>query len=150
MANFNFNKVILGGRLTADPELKTTSSGVSYTNFSVAVNRPYSKGDENQQQVDFINVIAWRQRAEFVTRYFHKGSSICVVGSIQTRSWQDNQGNKRYATDVVAEEVNFVDSKAEGTGSAPSYMPDTYQAPSFATETKPKFEDVTDDEELPF
>lgn len=150
MANFNFNKVILGGRLTADPELKTTSSGVSYTNFSIAVNRSYSKNDDNQQQVDFINVIAWRTRAEFVTRYFHKGSSICIVGSIQTRTWQDNQGNKRYATDVVADEVNFVDSKGDAAGSVPSYMPDTYQAPSFTTETKPKFEDVTDDEDLPF
>lgn len=151
MANFNFNKVILGGRLTAEPELKTTSTGTQYVNFSIAVNRPYSKGDE-QQQVDFINVIAWRQRAEFVSRYFRKGSSICIVGSIQTRSWTDNQGNKRYATDVVADEVNFVDSKGEAPQGASqnTYVPDSYSAPSFTTENTPKFEDVSDDEELPF
>lgn len=148
MANFNFNKVILGGRLTAEPELKTTPSGTQYVNFSIAVNRPYSKGEE--QQVDFINVIAWRQRAEFISRYFRKGSSICVVGSIQTRSWTDGQGNKRYATDVVADEVNFVDSKGEGPQGGASYVPESYSAPSFTTDNTPKFEDVTDDEELPF
>ncbi|MBE6563307.1 MAG: single-stranded DNA-binding protein [Ruminococcaceae bacterium] len=148
MANFNFNKVILGGRLTAEPELKTTPSGTQYVNFSIAVNRPYSKGEE--QQVDFINVIAWRQRAEFISRYFRKGSSICVVGSIQTRSWTDGQGNKRYATDVVADEVNFVDSKGEGPQGGTSYVPESYSAPSFTTDNTPKFEDVTDDEELPF
>lgn len=151
MANFNFNKVILGGRLTQDPELKTTSSGVQYVNFSIAVNRAYSKGDENQQTADFINIIAWRQRAEFVSRYFRKGSSICVVGSIQSRSWTDPQGNKRYATDVVADEVNFVDSKGEGPQSASaSFSADSYNAASFATESAPKFEEVSDDEELPF
>lgn len=151
MANFNFNKVILGGRLTQEPELKTTSSGVQYVNFSIAVNRPYSKGEEQQQTADFINVIAWRQRAEFVSRYFRKGSSICVVGSIQTRTWTDAQGNKRYATDVVADEVNFVDSKGEGPQSAPTaFAADSYNAPSFSTENAPKFEEVSDDEELPF
>lgn len=151
MANFNFNKVILGGRLTAEPELKTTATGTPYVNFSIAVNRSYSKGDDQQQQVDFINVIAWRQRAEFVSRYFRKGSSICIVGSIQTRTWTDNQGNKRYATDVVADEVNFVDSKGEAPqASAQTYVPDSYSAPSFTTDNTPKFEDVTDDEELPF
>ena len=111
MANFNFNKVILGGRLTQDPELRTTSSGAQYVTFSIAVNRPYSKGEDQQQTADFINIVAWRQRAEFISRYFRKGSSICIVGSIQSRSWTDQQGNKRYATDVVAEEVSFVDSK---------------------------------------
>ncbi len=150
MANFNFNKVILGGRLTAEPELKTTSTGTQYVNFSIAVNRPYTKGDDQQQQVDFINVIAWRQRAEFISRYFRKGSSICIVGSIQTRTWTDNQGNKRYATDVVADEVNFVDSKGESSQGGGSYVPDSYSAPSFTTENTPKFEDVSDDEELPF
>lgn len=154
MANFNFNKVILGGRLTAEPELKTTSSGIPVVNFSVAVNRAYSsKNEEQQQQADFINVIAWRQRAEFVSRYFRKGSSICVVGSLQTRTWTDNQGNKRYATEVVADEVNFVDSKGEGPqgdSHGASYVPTSYTAPSFTTENAPKFEDVTDDEELPF
>lgn len=150
MANFNFNKVILGGRLTQEPELKTTSSGVQYVNFSIAVNRGYTKGEEQQQTADFINIIAWRQRAEFVSRYFRKGSSICIVGSIQSRSWTDNQGNKRYATDVVVDEINFVDSKGEVSSATTSFASDAYTAPSFATENAPKFEDVSDDEELPF
>ena len=85
MANFNFNKVILGGRLTADPELKTTPSGVSVTSFTVAVNRRYQAKESGESQADFINVTAWRQTAEFVTRFFRKASSICIVGSIQTR-----------------------------------------------------------------
>lgn len=144
MANFNFNKVILGGRLTSDPELKTTPNGVTVTTFSLAVNRKYSgKGEE--QQTDFINVTAWRGTAEFITKFFRKGSSLCVVGSIQTRSWTDNNGNKRYATDVVADEAMFVDSKSENsTASAPppSYMPDAYSAPTF--------DEIADDEPLPF
>ncbi|MBQ7715848.1 MAG: single-stranded DNA-binding protein [Lachnospiraceae bacterium] len=152
MANFNFNKVILGGRLTDNPELKSTGTGVNYVNFSIAVNRPYSKNDGQQQNVDFINVVAWRQRAEFVTRYFKKGSSICIVGSIQTRNWTDQQGNKRYATDVVADEVSFVDSKNDSQGSAQSssFVPDNYQAPAFSSDNAPKFEDVSEDEDLPF
>ncbi|MBR6603484.1 MAG: single-stranded DNA-binding protein, partial [Clostridia bacterium] len=109
MANFNFNRVMLGGRLTADPENRQTETGVSMTRFSIAVNRRYSK-DSAQQQVDFFNVVAWRATADFVSKFFKKGSSIFVVGTIQNRSWTDNEGNKRYATDIVAEEVNFVDS----------------------------------------
>ena len=154
MANFNFNKVILGGRLTDTPELKQTGTGVNFVNFSIAVNRPYSRNAEaNQQNVDFINVVAWRQRAEFVTRYFKKGSSICIVGSMQTRTWTDQQGNKRYATDVVADEISFVDAKGEGpagAASSASFMPDSFQAPAFTSENAPKFEDVSDDEDLPF
>lgn len=154
MANFNFNKVILGGRLTDNVELKQTGTGVNFVNFSIAVNRPYAKSnDASQQNVDFINIVAWRQRAEFVSRYFKKGSSICIVGSLQTRSWTDQQGNKRYATEVVADEVSFVDAKSEGpqggTQSA-SFSPDGYQAPAFSSENAPKFEDVSDDEDLPF
>ncbi|MGM9646551.1 MAG: single-stranded DNA-binding protein [Eubacteriales bacterium] len=115
MANFNFNKVILGGRLTADPELKTTQSGTSVTSFSVAINRKYA-ADGQQPQADFINVVAWRQTAEFVSRYFRKGSSICVTGSLQTRSYTDRDGQKRTVTEVIADEANFVDSKSESNG----------------------------------
>ena len=134
MANFNFNKVILGGRLTADPELKSTQNGVMFTSFSVAVNRRFG-GENKEQQTDFINCVAWRQQAEFVSKYFRKGSSICVVGSIQTRSWTDQNGQKRYATEVVADEINFVDSKGDNTdakttqGQYPTrqnYVPDAY------------------------
>ncbi len=147
MANFNFNKVIIGGRLTSDPELKTTASGVSVTSFTVAVNRRFGNKNGEEQQADFINVTAWRQQAELVSKYFHKGSSICIVGSLQTRSWTDNDGNKRYATDVVADEVNFVDSKNDGAATAPTtYVPEAYTSGPDA----PKFEEITDDEELPF
>ena len=131
MSNFNFNKVILGGRLTADPELKSTPGGLYVTTFSVAVNR---RGKD--QQTDFINVTAWRQTAEFVTRNFRKASGICIVGAIQTRSWTDPQGQKRYATEVVADEVFFVDSKSEAQKTDPvqtaapnppaGYIPEQY------------------------
>ena len=94
MANFNLNKVILGGRLTADPELKQTPNGIPVVSFSIAVNRRFQSKENAQQQTDFFNVTAWRATAEFVSRYFRKGSSICVIGSIQNRSWTDQQGNK--------------------------------------------------------
>jgi single-strand DNA-binding protein len=150
MANFNFNKVIIGGRLTADPELKTTNSGVSVASFSVAVNRRFGNKNGEEQQADFINVTAWRQQAELVTRYFKKGSSICVVGSIQTRNWTDNDGNKRYATDVVADEVVFVDSKGEnGAQNAPAGSPRTYIPDAYTTQ--PVMEEIDlEDETLPF
>ena len=155
MANFNFNKVILGGRLTADPELKTTTTGVSVTSFSIAVNRRFSGKNGEESQADFINVTAWRQTAEFITRFFHKASSICVVGTIQTRSWTDNQGQKRYTTEVVADEAYFVDAKSESPvsgGSQGAYVPDNYGTPAFSSQQAgaPKFEELSDDEELPF
>lgn len=178
MANFNFNKVILGGRLTADPELKTTPSGISVTSFTVAVNRRFGSKNGEEAQADFFNVTAWRQTAEFITRYFRKASSICVVGSIQTRSWTDQNGQKRFATEIVADEAYFVDAKSEspiavqqanasytsagaGYGAAPqtpSYVPDGYgfgNAPqtagnSYTNQNAPKFENMSDDEELPF
>lgn len=111
MANFNFNKVVIGGRLTSAPELKTTPTGISVTSFTIAVNRTHAK--EGEQQADFFNVTAWRQTAEFITKYFRKASSICVCGSLQTRSWTDQQGIKRFATEIVADEAYFVDAKAE-------------------------------------
>lgn len=149
MSCLNLNKVILAGRLTADPELKQTTSGISVVSFTIAVNRKYSK---EQQQPDWISVIAWRQTAEFISRYFKKGSAICIVGAIQTRSWQDQQGQKRYATEVVADEAMFVDSKsdnqpAENGASVPGaigYVPEAYAS------TAPKFEEIPPDEDLPF
>lgn len=151
MANFNFNKVILGGRMVADPELKTTNKGTPVVSFNIAVNRRYQK--DGEAQADFITVIAWRQTAEFVTRFFRKASSICIVGELQTRSWTDKDGNKRYATEVIASEVNFVDSRGESGGApaqqstpqASAYIPEQYTAPA-----EPNFRDLADDEELPF
>ena len=171
MANFNLNKAILGGRLTAEPELKQTPSGVMVLSFSVAVDRRFqSRGEDGQmgqRQADFINCVAWRQTAEFISRYFHKGSSICLVGSIQTRSWNDQQGNKRYTTEVVVDEAYFVDSKSENPGGyqqagAQAYMPSAYSAPApqYATPAgqapasqggaAPQFEVLENDDELPF
>ena len=152
MANFNFNKVILGGRLTADPELKTTQSGIAVVSFSVAVNRRYTKNAAQQNETDFFNVTAWRQTAEFISKYFKKGSAICLTGSIQTRTWQDNQGQKRYATEVVADEAMFVDSRNE-SGNAQGYTPDAYgAAPSYSSNaaSAPNFEDHNTDDDLPF
>ena len=142
MSNFNFNKTILGGRLTADPELKTTPSGVSVTSFTVAVNRR-GKGKDGETQADFINVTAWRGLAEFITRHFRKGSSICVVGAIQTRSWTDPQGQKHYATEVVADEAYFVDSKGEAAQPSSQYVPEQYTSGGFRQEGD-------GDEDLPF
>ena len=133
MANFNFNKTILGGRLTADPELKTTPTGVSVTSFTVAVNRR-GKGKDGETQADFINVTAWRGLAEFITRHFRKGSSICVVGAIQTRSWTDPQEQKHYATEVVADEAYFVDSKGEAAQPSSQYVPEQYTSGGFRQE----------------
>lgn len=136
MSNFNFNKAILGGRLTATPELKTTPSGLMVTTFSLAINRRPQK-DQTEQKADFINCVAWRGTAEFICKYFTQGSSICVTGSIQTRSWTDNNGNKRYTTEVIVDEANFVDSKCDNN------------APSYSAEA-PEFETISADEPLPF
>lgn len=105
------NKVILMGRLTRDPEMRQTPSGVSLCGFSIAVNRRFAK--EGQQTADFINCTAWRQTAEFICKYFHKGSMIAVVGNLQSRSWENQEGKKQYATDVVVDEAYFTGSKTE-------------------------------------
>lgn len=144
MSNFNFNKIILGGRLTADPELRTTPSGVPVTTFVIAVNRRSAAKDGVEQQSDFFNVTAWRQTAEFVTKFFRKASSICVVGTLQTRTWTDDQGIKRHAVTVVANEAYFVDARGGGEGALP-YVPE--QPTGTAA---PQFEEITGEEELPF
>ena len=133
MANFNFNKVILGGRLTDIPELKTTASGTPVSSFTVAVNR--RKTQDGNQQADFINCVAWRQQAEFITKFFHKASCITIVGTLQTRTWMDGNGSRHYVTEVVVDEAYFVDSRGEraATPNAPSAM-----------------EEVTDDDNVPF
>ena len=138
MANFNLNKVILGGRLTSDPEQKTTQSGIAVTSFSVAVNRKTKQGEE--QKADFFNVTAWRQTAEFVARYFKKGSSICIVGSLQNSSWTDQNGQKHSRTDIIADEVMFVDSKGDSGQTT---------AQGFGG-IQPNFEAVPTDRDLPF
>lgn len=150
MSCLNLNKVVLAGRLTNDPELKQTASGVSVMSFTIAVNRRYaSKNDqgESQNQADFISVVAWRNTAEFIAKYFRKGSAICITGSIQTRNWQDQQGQRRYTTEVVADEAMFVDSRSESAAT------DAYvQTPSYASlnAVAPNFEEHNTDDDLPF
>ena len=150
----DLNKVILMGHMTADPELKQTTSGISVCSFSIGVNRRYSKADQGQQSVDFINIVSWRQQAEFVSRYFKKGSSIIVCGSLQTRNWTDNQGQKRYVTEVVADEVSFgaPSASAQGSGEPKSqgYTPAAYGNPSFDSTASADFEEIPTDESLPF
>ena len=155
MSALNLNKVVLAGRITADPELKQTPNGVSVLRFTLAVNRRFSKNNEQgEQQTDFITMVAWRQTAEFISKYFRQGSAICVTGSIQTRTWQDTQGQKRYATDVVVDEAMFVDSRNEsGNAQGGSYMPDAYSsAPSYSSNAgaAPNFEELNTDDDLPF
>lgn len=116
------NKVILMGRLTRDPEMRQTPNGVAVCSFSIAVNRRFAK--EGQQTADFINCTAWRQQAEFICKYFQKGSMIAIVGNIQTRSWDNQEGKRQYATDVVVDEVYFTGSKNESqTSGAGGYTP---------------------------
>lgn len=150
----DLNKVILMGHMTADPELKQTTSGISVCSFSIGVNRRYSKQDQGQQSVDFINIVAWRQQAEFVSRYFKKGSSIVICGSIQTRKWTDNNGQARYATEVVADEVSFGAPAAQnGQGDRPatqSYTPSAYGNPTYNSADSANFEEIPGDDSLPF
>ena len=107
------NKTILMGRLTKDPDTRyTQTTNTQVTSFTLAVNRRFVK--EGEQQADFINIVAWSKTAEFVSKYFKKGQQVGVIGRIQTRTWDDDQGQKHYVTEVIAEEVYFADSKKEG------------------------------------
>ena len=134
------NKVILMGRLTRDPELSQTPSGVAMARFSIAVNRRFAK--EGQQDVDFINCVAWRQTAEFICKFFRKGSMIAVVGSIQTRSWDGQDGKKQYATEISVEEAYFTGSKAE---SGTTQGNGGYSAPANPAMQRPPVENGFDD-----
>lgn len=140
-----FNLVVLTGRLTADPELKYTPNNIPVTSFSIAVSRRYKAGEETQ--ADFINIVAWRQTAEFVTKYFSKGSMIGIEGSIQTRKYTDKEGKNRTAFEVVANNVQFVESKRDGAASA------TNEAPvSFSNASNNEFVEIDNgsDDDLPF
>jgi single-strand DNA-binding protein len=149
----SLNKVILIGHLTADPELKQTPTGVSVTSFSIGVTRKFAKAGE-QGQSDFINIVAWRTTAEFITKYFRKGNAICICGSLQTRTWTANDGSKRYVTEVVADEATFVEKKSENNGYSSGYgaRKDDFQVPEFSSDAgiAPEFEEASGDEELPF
>ena len=143
------NNVVLMGRLVATPELRNTQTGVAVTSFSLAVERSFARAGE-QRQADFIDCVAWRNTAEFITRYFQKGSMIAITGSIQTRTYDDKNGSKRKATEIIVDQASFCGSKAEtGTGSYTAPVAQT-PAPSFSTGSDGDFEEISGDDELPF
>ena len=143
------NTVALTGRLTADPELKHTSNGIAVLSFCVAVNRRFK-----DQQADFINCVAWRQTAEFICKYFVKGQMIGLEGSIQTRNYTDQDGNKRNATEVLVENASFCESKKSESNSRPppSAAAPAAAAPSpgYFSGSSEDFEEITPDDDLPF
>ena len=140
-----FNKVILMGNLVENPELKSIPSGAFVTNFRIAVSRKFKK--EGQPEADFITITAWNNTAKFVTDYFSKGRAILVCGKLQSRSWVDNDGNKRYTLEVEADEVSFVDRKPEGQASA--HTP-SQASMGTAPISEADFVDVGPEEDLPF
>ena len=144
-----FNLVVLTGRLTSDPELKTTQTGVSVCSFSIAVERKYKQGED--RQADFINIVAWRGTAEFVSKYFTKGSMIGIEGAIQSRKYQDKDGNTRTAFEVVANNVQFIEAKKpQGNGESNSLpTPENDPPPQFAEHLE-EFSEVATDDDLPF
>ena len=145
------NKVILMGRLTRDPEVRyTQTNNTLVASFSLAVNRRFTR-EGDTQTADFINITAWAKTGEFVSKYFKKGQQVAVIGRIQTRSWDDQNGQKRYATDVVAEDIEFAESKSAGGDNNGGYQNDN-SAPAQAAPAGDGFMNIPDgiDEELPF
>jgi single-strand DNA-binding protein len=148
------NKVILIGNLTADPEFKTTPSGVPVTTFSIAVGRRFAK-ESDEVKADFFNVIAWRGLAEFVSKYFTKGKSIVVVGSIQNRSYTTQDGQKRYITEIIADECSFAGNAGNGQNEAQSNSQGMSanihtSQPQQASVQTANFEEISQDDDLPF
>ena len=145
------NNVVLMGRLVATPELRSTGTGVSVASFTIAVDRAYAKQGE-QRQADFIDCVAWRNTAEFITRYFQKGSMIAITGNIQTRNYEDKNGIKRKAVEVVVDSASFCGSKAESgtTGGYSAPAAPAAPAPSFTSGSESDFEEISEDDDLPF
>lgn len=145
------NVVTLMGRLTMNPELKTTVNGINFCSFSIAVNRSYVKQGE-ERTADFINIVAWRNTAEFLCKYFTKGQMIAITGSIQTRNYEDKSGNKRVAFEVIADNVYFTESKANsqrGDFSAGGFNPSS-EMMDFSNSDDNDFIEISDDSDLPF
>ena len=158
------NKIIIMGRLTRDPELRRTGSGTAVTSFSLAVDRDF-KSQSGEKETDFIDVVAWRSTAEFVSKYFSKGRMAVVSGRLQIRNWQDKEGNKRRSAEVVADNVYFGDSKrdsadggfnqsqgyAQSFNQIPQQPQPAYQAPQNVSAASSDFSMLSDDDpELPF
>ena len=130
------NRIIVMGRMTRDPELRRTNSGTAVASFTVAVNRDF-KSQSGEKETDFIDVVAWRNTAEFVSKYFSKGRMAVVEGRLQLRDWTDKDGNKRSSAEIVADSVYFGDSKRDGGDAAQS-------------DPQGGFSEIADDEDLPF
>jgi single stranded DNA-binding protein (ssb) len=150
------NVVVITGRLTADPELRHTANNIAVTSFSVAVSRSYAKAGE-ERQTDFIDVVAWRGTAEFISRYFKKGQLIAIEGSIQTRNYEDREGKKRKAVEVIANNVHFIESKKDSMATAEAASVDNNQndiideAPAaYESGNADDFQEIQSDEDLPF
>lgn len=141
------NNVVIMGRICEDLELRTTTSGTSVTSFTVAIDRRFQKQGK-EKQTDFLTVVCWKNTADFVCRYFRKGSMIAVQGSIQTRSYEDKNGNKRTAVEVVADNVSFCGSKNENTAPQTTYPPIMPAPGSSAAKAFEAIDD--DDDDLPF
>ena len=159
------NTAIIMGRLTADPELKSTGTGVSVCSFTVAVDRRF-KGQNEERQADFIRCVAWRQSAEFLSRHFREGSMVAVTGSIQVRSYEDKNGNRREAVELVAEQISFTGERQQGGNAGGGYRdnapplpeppPEQRQQqgqqaqPAYSTASAADFDEIAGDDDLPF
>lgn len=145
------NNIVIMGRLTRDPELRRTGSGVAVTSFTLAVDRDFSAKDGGEKETDFIDCVAWRQAGEFVSKYFSKGRMACVSGRLQIRNWTDKDGNKRRNAEVIVDNVYFADSKSTAENGG---MDATAAQPAAAFAAAPAANNFTliddDDGELPF
>ena len=149
------NHITIMGRLTRDPELRRTGSGVAVASFTLAVDRDFGKNDNGERETDFIDCVAWRQTGEFVSKYFQKGRMAVVSGRLQIRSWNDKDGNKRRTAEVVADNVYFGDAKRDGDGGSyqGGYSRSAAPAPDYGMPSPAdnQFADLADDDgELPF
>ena len=157
------NSIILMGRLVADPELRSTQTGIPVVSFTLAVDRDFADKQTGQRQTDFIDIVAWRQTAEFASRYFRKGQLVAAQGTLQTRKYEDKNGNKRTAFEVQADKLHFAEGKREGGGQgggyqspadyysaqAPAAQPSLPEPSSFSSGSDDDFTPVPDDD-LPF
>lgn len=145
------NHIVLMGRLVADPELRTTPSGVAVATFRIAVDRDFKNKETGERETDFVTIVAWRSTAEFVSRYFAKGRMAVVDGRLQIRPYTDRDGNKRNATEVVADSVYFGDSKRDGDGQTGGYQPGGYDPGYGGGQPSQQFEELEEDDgDLPF
>ena len=144
------NNVVVMGRLTADPELRHTPNDIAVTSFSIACDRAF-KQQGAERQADFFDIVAWRNTAEFITKYFKKGNLIAINGSLQTRTYTDKNGNNRKAVEIVVDNAHFCESKRDSGGSPAFQGEHAASAPeSFSNGSNADFEEVADEEELPF